>query len=44
MKDPIKQAVSQHIRNQQEDGIRHLYVYSQLIMSIATNKALYATT
>lgn len=44
MKDPIKQAVSQHIRNQQEDWIRHLYVYSQLIMSIATNQALYATT
>ena len=44
MKDPIKQAVSQHIRNQQEDGIRHLYVYSQMVLSIATNKALYATT
>lgn len=43
IKDPIKQAVSQHIRNQQEDWIRHLYAYSQIVMSIATNKALYAT-
>ncbi|PID87567.1 restriction endonuclease subunit R [Candidatus Gracilibacteria bacterium] len=44
IKKPIEEAVSQHLRNQQEDGIRPLYVYSQLLMSIATNKALYATT
>lgn len=43
IKDPLKQAISQHLRNQQEDGIRSLYVYSQLIMSIATQEAAYAT-
>lgn len=43
MKEPLKQAISQHIRNQQEDGIRSLYVYSQLTLSIATQEAAYAT-
>lgn len=44
MKDPLEQAVSQHLRNQQEDGIRALYVYSQLLLAVASNAALYATT
>ncbi|MBX7042370.1 MAG: HsdR family type I site-specific deoxyribonuclease [Ignavibacteria bacterium] len=43
MKDPIKQAVSQHLRNQQEDGIRNLYAYSQILLSISTNEGRYAT-
>lgn len=43
MKEPLKQAISQHLRNQQEDGIRHLYVYSQFILSLATQEAAYAT-
>ena len=43
MKDPLKQAISQHLRNQQEDGIRALYVYSQLTLSLATQEAAYAT-
>lgn len=43
MKEPLKQAISQHLRNQQEDGIRSLYVYSQLTLSIATQEASYAT-
>ncbi len=43
MKEPLKQAISQHLRNQQEDGIRGLYVYSQLSLSIATQEASYAT-
>ena len=43
MKEPLKQAISQHLRNQQEDGIRSLYVYSQLTLSIATQDAAYAT-
>jgi type I restriction enzyme, R subunit len=43
MKEPLKQAISQHLRNQQEDGIRHLFVYSQLTLSIATQEASYAT-
>jgi len=44
MKEPISQAISQHIRNQQEDGIRQLYVYSQLLLSTSTLQARYATT
>lgn len=43
MKDPLKQAISQQLRSQQEDGIRSLYVYSQLLLSISCNEALYAT-
>jgi len=43
MKEPLVQAISQHLRNQQEDGIRGLYVYSQIVMSIATQEATYAT-
>lgn len=43
MKEPLKQAISQHLRNQQEDGIRGLYVYSQFSLSIAMQEASYAT-
>lgn len=44
MKEPLQQAISQHLRNQKDDGIRLLYAYSQVLMSIATNVASYATT
>jgi type I restriction enzyme R subunit len=43
MKEPLAQAISQHLRSQQEDGIRALYVYAQVILSIATQEAAYAT-
>ncbi|MFZ1699746.1 MAG: HsdR family type I site-specific deoxyribonuclease [Pyrinomonadaceae bacterium] len=43
MKEPLKQAISQQLRSQQEDGIRSLYVYTQLLLSIATQEAAYAT-
>jgi type I restriction enzyme R subunit len=43
MKEPLKQAISQHLRNEQDDGIRNLYVYAQLTLSIATQEASYAT-
>lgn len=43
MKEPLSQAISQHLRNQQEDGIRSLYAYSQLLLSLATQEAAYAT-
>ncbi len=43
MKEPLSQAISQHLRSQQEDGIRSLYVYAQSILSIATDSAKYAT-
>ena len=44
IKDPINEAISQHLRNQQEDGIRGLYQYSNLVLSLAVNEARYATT
>ena len=44
IKEPIEQAISQNLRNQQEDGIRSLYVYSQIILSLAVHGASYATT
>lgn len=43
LKEPIRQAISQHLRNQQEDRIRGLYVYTQILMSCAVGYAKYAT-
>ena len=43
IKDSLTQAVSQHLRNQQEDGIRNLYAYAQLVIGLAGNQARYAT-
>ena len=36
--------ISQHIRNQKDDEIPHLFQYSQLLLSISKNEAMYATT
>lgn len=44
MKDPIAEAVSQHLRNQRDDEIPKLFLYSQLLMAISKNEAKYATT
>ena len=44
IKSPVEEGVSQHLRNQQEDGIRDLYVYSNLVLSLAVNEGKYATT
>lgn len=44
LKDPIKQAISQHIRNQKDDEIPHLFIYSQILLALAKNEAKYATT
>lgn len=41
---PVLLGVSQHNRNQKEDGIRSLYQYSNLIISLAVSEAKYATT
>ncbi|HEX8334877.1 MAG TPA: HsdR family type I site-specific deoxyribonuclease [Segetibacter sp.] len=43
MKEPLTQAISQHLRSQQEDGIRSLYVYSQINLALSCNEGLYAT-
>lgn len=44
IKDPVGKAIEQHLRNQQEDGIRSLYLYSNLTLALATHEAKYATT
>ena len=44
VKESLEQAVSQHLRNQQEDGIRALYAYSALLLSSSVSSATYATT
>lgn len=44
VKDAEEQAISQHIRNQKDDGIRALYVYSALLLSVGNNFGSYATT
>ncbi|CAG0975606.1 Type-1 restriction enzyme R protein [Burkholderiales bacterium] len=43
LKDPIGQAISQHIRNQQRDQIPRLFFYSQLLIAVSKNEAKYAT-
>ena len=44
IKGAEEQAISQHLRNQQDDGIRSLYVYSALLLSIGNSFGSYATT
>ena len=43
LKDPIKQAVSQHIRNQKDDEIPRLFLYAQLLLGVSKNEAKYGT-
>ncbi len=43
-KTPTELAIEQHIRNFSKNGIRELYVYSQILVAIATNEGKYATT
>lgn len=43
MKEPLTQAIRQQLRSQQDDGIRSLYVYAQLLISVATQEASFAT-
>jgi len=43
LKDPIAQAVSQQVRNQQRDQIPRLFHYAQLVLAISKNEAKYAT-
>ena len=44
IKDPVGEAVSQHVGNQRDDGIPRLFVYSQLLLGVSPNKCKYATT
>lgn len=43
-KDMLKEGISQHLRNQKPDGIRPLYAYAQLLLSISGADARYGTT
>ncbi|WP_421997078.1 type I restriction endonuclease subunit R [Roseovarius confluentis] len=40
----VDEGISQHLRNQQGDGIQDLYAYSQLLLSISGSEGRYATT
>ena len=44
IKGAEEQAISQHLRNQQEDGIRSIYVYSALLLAVGNSFGSYATT
>ncbi len=44
IKGAEEQAISQHLRNQQDDGIRGLYVYSALLLAVGNSFGSYATT
>ena len=43
-KSPVELAIEQHTRNYSKTGIRSLYVYSALLLSIASNAGKYGTT
>jgi type I restriction enzyme R subunit len=42
-KDAVEVGISQHLRNQRTDEIPHLFVFSQLLVSICQNQGKYAT-
>lgn len=41
--ESLEQAISQHIRNQKQDQIPHLFHYAQLLIAVNKNEAKYAT-
>ena len=44
LKEPIDQAISQHLRNQRDDEIPKLFLYTQLLLAVSKNEAKYGTT
>jgi len=44
IKTPIDQAIEQSLRNQKDDGIRSLFLYSNIVMGLAVHQAKYGTT
>jgi type I restriction enzyme R subunit len=44
LKEAIDQAISQHLRNQRDDEIPKLFLYSQLLLAVSKNEAKYGTT
>ena len=43
-KDPVYEAISQHLRNQRDNDIPRLFAYTQLLLAVQPAKARYATT
>lgn len=43
IKDPLGQAISQHVRNQKDGAIPGLYHYAQVLLALAVEEASYAT-
>lgn len=44
VKESLEQAISQHLRNQRDDEIPQLFLYSQLLLAVSKNEAKYGTT
>ena len=44
LKDAVEQGISQHIRNQKADEIPELFTFSQMLLSVSQNRAMYGTT
>lgn len=44
LKGAIEEAISQHLRNQRDDEIPKLFLYSQLLLAVSKNEARYGTT
>ncbi|WP_347990168.1 HsdR family type I site-specific deoxyribonuclease [Methylomonas sp. AM2-LC] len=44
LKDAAEEGISQHLRNQRSDEIPELFTFSQVLLSVCQNKALYGTT
>lgn len=44
IKDPITEAISQYLRNQTDEFIPKLFVYSQILLAVSKNDARYGTT
>lgn len=44
LKEAAEEGISQHLRNQRSDEIPELFTFSQVLLSVCQNKALYGTT
>jgi len=44
LKDAIKEAISQHLRNQKSDEVPELFSFSQILVALSQNAAMYGTT
>jgi type I restriction enzyme, R subunit len=44
LKGAIEEAISQNLRNQRDDEIPQLFLYSQLLLAVSKNEAKYGTT